>query len=306
MSADAGQPLHVFSLGAQKAGTTWMYGYFRNHPQIHVPKPKELHYFDSLWLPDHGAFAQGCRARLTELEERGASGPALDLARALVRMHDAPGEDHAAYRDILMRGYTSEVCVADITPSYGSLGLDHLQRMLADFAPAKMIFVLRDPVQRMWSQIRMHLARRDGAVTHAAADEMIARMMRGQGERIWKRSRLGLTLRYVRALPPEQVKVMYYETLFEDAQIRDLCGFLGVDFVPADFDRRYRASDALDMTTAQRATLRWLNEPEYRAIHQMEGASVPDVWDMDADVARWPEGLAAADDDEKISQGRTI
>ena len=33
-------------VGAQKAGTTWLYENLRRHPQIYLPVPKEIHYFD--------------------------------------------------------------------------------------------------------------------------------------------------------------------------------------------------------------------------------------------------------------------
>ena len=36
-------------IGAQKAGTSWLHKNLRCHPQIYMPKTKELHYFD--WRP---------------------------------------------------------------------------------------------------------------------------------------------------------------------------------------------------------------------------------------------------------------
>jgi hypothetical protein len=33
-------------IGAQKAGTTWLHRNIQTHPQIWMPKEKELHYFD--------------------------------------------------------------------------------------------------------------------------------------------------------------------------------------------------------------------------------------------------------------------
>ncbi|OGT83573.1 MAG: hypothetical protein A3H91_02535 [Gammaproteobacteria bacterium RIFCSPLOWO2_02_FULL_61_13] len=33
-------------IGAQKAGTTWLYENLRRHPEIFLPHRKELHYFD--------------------------------------------------------------------------------------------------------------------------------------------------------------------------------------------------------------------------------------------------------------------
>lgn len=37
---------HFLCIGAQKAGTTWLHENLKKHPQIHLPKRKELHYFD--------------------------------------------------------------------------------------------------------------------------------------------------------------------------------------------------------------------------------------------------------------------
>src|SRR3712207_610972 len=37
---------HFLCIGAQKAGTTWLYANLRAHPSIWLPSEKELHYFD--------------------------------------------------------------------------------------------------------------------------------------------------------------------------------------------------------------------------------------------------------------------
>lgn len=302
MAADP--PLHLFGLGGQKCGTTWLFEYFRQHPQIHVPAHKEMHYFDALWLPRSKGFADRRRRRLRALGATGALGPEVALLRDLVHMHDAPTDDHGIYRDVLGRGRTSEHCLADITPSYCNLKSRHLRQLLADFAPAKFLLVLRDPVQRMWSHIRMECSDGASGATSAAADALIDRMMRGRGQVILRRSQLSAPLHRLRGLPPDRVKVMYYETLFQEAQIRALCAFLEVDYMAADCDTRVREGAALPMTKLQHATLRWLNAPEYRAIHRLEGATIPASWDMEAQMAPRPEGMGATDDDGQILQGR--
>lgn len=297
------RPTWLFGLGAQKAGTTWLHAYFRQHPQIHVPACKEMHYFDALWLPRSAGFADRRRKRLREMEAQNS--PDLAELRALVRMHDAPEGDHSAYLEALTQGRTDEACVADLTPSYCNLGAEHLQLLVKDFAPAKLLFVMRDPVQRMWSQIRMQCEAGSAEATSAAADRMIAQMVAGRGQVIWQRSDMAATLKRLRALPAEQVKVMYYETLFEEAQIKALCDFMQVDYVEAPLEKRVRAGKTLMMTQAQHATLRWLNGPSYRAIHRLEGAAIPEAWDMDAQTAIRPEALMGSEIDEQNLQGRT-
>ena len=33
-------------IGAQKSGTTWLYENLKKHPQLYLPKTKEIHFFD--------------------------------------------------------------------------------------------------------------------------------------------------------------------------------------------------------------------------------------------------------------------
>lgn len=45
-------------IGAQRAGTTSFFHYLAQHPEIHTPKRKELHYFDHKWKhPPHSWYA---------------------------------------------------------------------------------------------------------------------------------------------------------------------------------------------------------------------------------------------------------
>lgn len=37
---------HFIAIGSQRAGTTWLHNCLTEHPQISLPKSKELHYFD--------------------------------------------------------------------------------------------------------------------------------------------------------------------------------------------------------------------------------------------------------------------
>ena len=42
------RPLQFFGIGAQKSGTTWLYAYLKEHPQVFMPEIKELNYFWAL------------------------------------------------------------------------------------------------------------------------------------------------------------------------------------------------------------------------------------------------------------------
>ena len=41
----------LLCIGAQKAGTTWLADYLRDHPEVHLPPVKEVHFFDARFAP---------------------------------------------------------------------------------------------------------------------------------------------------------------------------------------------------------------------------------------------------------------
>lgn len=309
-------PTFVFGIGAQKAGTTWLAKYLRLHPDVYVPEVKEVHYFDVLWSPDCAGFVDRWRRnldrRLAEQRVRDAMSAvpdlrdarALKVAQDLVHIYATPDASHGVYRDFMLQGRVAEACVADITPSYCTLGPKHLQEIHQIFAPAKFLFILRDPVARMWSQIKMHSANRALREEPLTPDEVIEVMLQGDDRTIFHRSALADTLRAVRTLPADCTKVMFYETMFDDTQIRGLCDFLDIGFVQGRYEDQVNRGALTLMTDAQRATLRWLNGPTYRALHDMLGDDVPDAWDKLAMTAPRPEHLNASDIHASILQGR--
>jgi hypothetical protein len=105
--------------GVQKAGTTSLFGYLAQHPQLLPPPRKELHFFDNErldWnLPDYGP-----------------------LERAFV---DEP-----------------ERLAFESTP-ISLFWPNALERIFAYNPDIKLIFIFRDPIERAWSHWRMETAR---------------------------------------------------------------------------------------------------------------------------------------------------
>ena len=98
------RPPEFICIGAQKAGTTWLYEQLRRHPQIHIPA-KEMNVF----------------------------------------LRDLPLDDLAGAADQL---------VGDISPVYGAA--PGIAAKIARACPsAKLIMLIRNPVERAWSQYRM-------------------------------------------------------------------------------------------------------------------------------------------------------
>lgn len=106
-------------IGAQKAGTTAFFDYLAEHPDIAIPVEKEVHFFDDETVD----WAQ----------------PDYDRYHARF----PPPDDR-------LRG--------EATPIY-SYWPNALERIAAYRSEMKVIFLLRDPVERAWSHWRMETAR---------------------------------------------------------------------------------------------------------------------------------------------------
>lgn len=105
--------------GVQKGGTTALFDYLADYPDIALPEVKEQHFFDDEdrdWVrPDYGAY-------------------------------------HARFPDPADRP------CGEATPIY-AYWPNSLERIAAYNPAMKLIMVLRDPVQRAWSHWRMEYAR---------------------------------------------------------------------------------------------------------------------------------------------------
>jgi hypothetical protein len=148
-------------IGVQKGGTSWLDRALRQHPGVWAGPLKELHYFDYRFLPEHRAWIR--------------RGLKRELAAALAAARAAPVPDPAHIRHLkglrvmpfragwYRRAFAAapdDVQRIDITPEYCTLpeaGITFLRDLLPE---TRFVFVIRDPVERAISQVKMMVARR--------------------------------------------------------------------------------------------------------------------------------------------------
>jgi hypothetical protein len=195
-------------IGAQKSGTTALYHYLRQHPQVYMSPVKEPHFFTyEGWEPKFSSPYRGYAPPVKKIED---------------------------YR-ALFRGVTSETAVGEASTSY--IYFERALYRIRHHAPgAKLIAVLRDPAERAYSNY-LHLFRGgweplDGFEQALEVEE--ARIRDNWGsvyhyrQKGFYRSQLE---RYFEAFGRERIRVYLYEDLREDplGMLRDVFNFLGVD-----------------------------------------------------------------------------
>ncbi|HEY1613377.1 MAG TPA: sulfotransferase [Rhizomicrobium sp.] len=146
-------------IGAQKAGTTWLHNNLGRVPQIWLPATKELHYFDSLYVKGGKNRADTNRrekaAKQLKNIREGAERTLVDKRRIeLLRELRCDELTDQWYGRVFSYAPAEKLC-GEITPGYSVLkrvGIEHLFRLSPN---AKIILMMRDPIDRSWSQIRM-------------------------------------------------------------------------------------------------------------------------------------------------------
>jgi hypothetical protein len=197
-------------IGAQKAGTTSLYHYLKQHPEVYMSPVKEPHFFAS------------------EGADPGFRGPVpRNSGRSLAIT------DLEAYR-ALFAGVSNETAIGEASPSY--LGNPKAPGRIRRYLPeAKLIAILRNPVERAYSAY-LHRVRDDRERLDFARalreEEARARANSTPG---WYYKRAGFyheqLTRYYELFEPDQIRVYLYEDLDTDpgGMLRELFAFLNVD-----------------------------------------------------------------------------
>jgi len=127
-------------IGAQRAGTTWIHHVLREHPALWLTPVKELHYFDKL---------QRTRTWLDPRERRRLR-PKADLWHLKYLFGKRSDKWYAS---LFQKARDGGFIVGEVTPTYALLGENVLLRIRRINKDVKLIFVMRDPLDRVWSEL---------------------------------------------------------------------------------------------------------------------------------------------------------
>lgn len=287
------QPTLMFCVGATKAGTSWLYDYVQGHPQCHLRSIKELHYFDTVDLgvefqiKNLTAMRRSIAAKLRKAE---AEGDLLKVTNLHRRTRDASelleilaqgGEGEEAYLAYLFKDAGDARLVGDLTPAYALLSEDRLARMAKMAPDAKFVFIMRDPLDRLWSHVRMNAWRgaRPGVDAETKAGRILNRILKkGEETGITDRGDYAVIVpKLRRAIPAGQLHIAFFEQLTTQDGVNALCDFLGIDAIAAETEKQVFKGVPMKMSSEQRqAALAYL-APQY-AFAANEFGSLPQRW----------------------------
>jgi len=159
-----GQPRKpgALCIGAQKAGTSWLAQMLGQHPQVWIPPFKEVQYFNHLHIPGHRKWiGWHYRNKPQEIRQRHVMRK-VDMAPELDAYLQAVTSGKMFHNQWYKRIFAPAPMHAipmDFTPEYSGLPDEGVQAV-RDFLPkARVVYLIRHPVDRAISQLRMNLRR---------------------------------------------------------------------------------------------------------------------------------------------------
>jgi len=200
-------------VGAAKAGTTSLCYYLDQHPQVYISPVKEPRYFAPEFYTVH------------------TNGPIRDHAR---RTPFTPEEYHQ-----LFKGVSTEIAVGEASTEYLYFPAVPA-RIRAAIPDAKIIAVLRDPVERAFSAFCYQLRDACESVSFEEALEQERDRIHNHWRPGWLYQDCGFyysqVKRYYDIFDPDNIKIYLYDELDQDslAVVKDAFQFLQVsdDFIP--------------------------------------------------------------------------
>ena len=302
------KPAIFLCVGAMKSGTTWLYEVLRRHPECALAPVKELHFFEAKYAPqpDHHEYylrhfdrlehlaarlAGDVRQRLARrawqdglFEDRFLAGLSLDervaeLAAAAELLALRDFDSYVAYFEAL-RSRAGAKIAGEMTATYADLPGAAFREIAGRIPGVKLVYVMRDPVERFWSHARFEVGREGGRALDLTRIEPLL-----EDPFLLPRSDYkGVIEKLEAAVDPRQIHYAFYERLVARgtvvAEMHALERFLGL--APSDAaalraapDERENVSPTVALRAEDRRRVQRALAPVYEFIARKFGALPP-------------------------------
>jgi sulfotransferase family protein len=218
--ASAARP-DFLCVGVHKGGTTWLYQQLDSHPDFWMPPLKELHYLDQL-------------SRVKRV-----SSPRCRDERDRHFLESINNLSAKRYLDLEHYGQLFQpkgaLLSGDISPNYSTLSNEVIRRVTRYFPNLKVIFLARDPVERLWSHLSMEVHYHQIEAFDVTDIDEVNRQLLRRGL-LLRSYPSTIVARWKRYVHPDRFRIYFFDDLQRDPKElrRTILDFLGADPNKAD------------------------------------------------------------------------
>jgi len=229
-------PIDFWGIGAHKSGTTWLYRQLKLVPGFDMLPIKELHYFDRnpKYLSLNTLSEPNFFRRLGDFKW---------MKKAIIYIPSAVKKGRwndflffikwyfSYYNDdwylSLFKFFNS--VTGEITPEYSMLNKEEIKTMYKLSPNAKLILLLRNPIDRAWSQYRFEKRKIKNFSVDTSSDEEIIEFMESEFQSL--RSDYIRTINNFSSIfPKDQILIGFYDAIIDDPErlLIEITNFIGV------------------------------------------------------------------------------
>ncbi|MFH1147721.1 MAG: sulfotransferase [Pseudomonadota bacterium] len=189
------------SIGAARAGTTWLHARLSQHPQIYLPRSKEMHFFD---VAPHD--------------------------KPLRIEYDLSKESHWRWY-YMVYGGKGNLIKGDVTPAYMLLSEERIRAIKKKMPNVRIILIIRNPIDRAWSGLRRGLWFRNAKRPSDIGTSNDLRPVLMTPEILDRGDYISSIKKWEKHVPEDRIMYVFFEDLFKKPRpyLSEICKFLGVD-----------------------------------------------------------------------------
>lgn len=267
------------SVGAMKAGTTWLYKQLENHPQIYFTPEKEIHYFANK-VGIEGQLNRKSRVEKfkhhIDIVKNGNLKFISDRTSILAWYALYANEsfiNNDWYERLFVLNDGKKYC-ADFSNLYCLMGPDGWEHVRQVAKNIKVIYTLRDPFKRLWSHYKFHQKwiGNESQTLEASLDEFKDLLNK---DFFWRNAEYADNyLRLKENLSDDEFMVLYMEDTVQKPleSLEKIQTFLGLEIEPPDQSKiasKVNATKDFDLPDEWKALMLEKLQPEIEKIKEI-------------------------------------
>ena len=162
-------------IGPQRSGTSWLNRNLSYHPQVWPTPIKELHYFNAGMISSNEhlyRYSRHIKFRAYKILTQILKADKTLFGDLKWDLHYFLGKRNDDWYVNLFRPIPGQVA-GEATPSYAILGIDEIKKIKRINPQIKLIYLMRNPMERSWSSVTKFLAKKKKRILAEIPDEEI-------------------------------------------------------------------------------------------------------------------------------------